>query len=145
MKTCRKCGESFELATGFYSHAQMADGHLNICKSCVRSRVSSHRAVNIEAVREYDRQRGREGHGWSAARQWAERNPLKRKAHHAVSNAIRYGRLDRQPCWCGEKAEAHHPDYSRPLDVVWLCKIHHEQLHASFKFAAPVCGKEPAA
>jgi hypothetical protein len=29
-----------------------------------------------------------------------------------------------------EKPEAHHPDYSAPLDVVWLCSAHHKQAHA---------------
>ena len=30
----------------------------------------------------------------------------------------------------GDKAEAHHEDYSRPLDVVWLCSLHHHRRHA---------------
>ena len=25
--------------------------------------------------------------------------------------------------------EAHHPDYSEPLDVIWLCRPHHKQIH----------------
>jgi len=32
------------------------------------------------------------------------------------------------------KAEAHHDDYSRPLDVRWLCKRHHEEAHHSLPF-----------
>ena len=61
---------------------------------------------------------------------WAARNPEKRSAQVAVSNAIRDGRLERQPCEvCGEKAQAHHDDYSKPLDVRWLCPIHHGALH----------------
>lgn len=59
-----------------------------------------------------------------------ERYPEKYKARNAVGNAIRKGTLARQPCeTCSGKAEAHHPDYSRPLDVVWLCRSHHKQLH----------------
>ena len=34
---------------------------------------------------------------------------------------------------CSKKAEAHHPDYDRPLDVIWLCPQHHKALHASLK------------
>ncbi|QMV32651.1 hypothetical protein F1_00023 [Ralstonia phage Heva] len=30
---------------------------------------------------------------------------------------------------CSEAPEAHHPDYSRPLDVVWLCDHHHKETH----------------
>lgn len=54
-----------------------------------------------------------------------------RAAHKAVSNAIRDGKLTPLPCQvCGiQEVEAHHPDYSRPLDVVWLCRHHHSQIH----------------
>ncbi len=36
------------------------------------------------------------------------------------------------PCAiCGDlEAERHHPDYSKPTKIVWLCKRHHEELHA---------------
>jgi hypothetical protein len=35
---------------------------------------------------------------------------------------------------CGSaKSEGHHTDYSRPLDVVWLCKGHHLALHIQKK------------
>lgn len=53
------------------------------------------------------------------------------KAHSAVQIAIRAGRLVREPCvFCGKPgAEAHHEDYSKPLDVWWLCRLHHERRH----------------
>lgn len=70
-------------------------------------------------------------------RRWRERNPDWRKpyaeqvkAQHAVTNAIRDGRLERLPCEiCGEWAEAHHTDYTKPLDVRWLCPAHHREEH----------------
>lgn len=70
---------------------------------------------------------------------WIERNPEKRRAHIAVGNAIRDGRLVRQPCevaGCGDIAQAHHDDYSRPLDVRWLCASHHAAHHKSLRRAA---------
>ncbi len=46
------------------------------------------------------------------------------------NHAIRDGRLERESCEiCGEKAEAHHPDYEQPRLVRWLCKEHHWQVH----------------
>lgn len=55
---------------------------------------------------------------------------FKSQARAAVSSAIRSGRLLPQPCEvCGLKAEAHHSDYSRPLDVRWLCPSHHGVEH----------------
>lgn len=63
------------------------------------------------------------------------RNPLKKKARTAVMNAKADGRLKQQPCscqrfgWrCDGRVETHHWDYSKPLDVVWVCKRHHSIL-----------------
>lgn len=42
----------------------------------------------------------------------------------------RRGKLIRQTCdRCGEKAQKHHPDYAKPLAVVWLCIKCHCNLH----------------
>lgn len=57
----------------------------------------------------------------------------RRKANvrKTLSMAITRGRIKKQPCAeCGEiKAEAHHPDYDKPFDVIWLCRKHHLELH----------------
>jgi len=34
---------------------------------------------------------------------------------------------------CNEIGERHHPDYSKPLDIVWLCKKHHEEIHRKIR------------
>ena len=66
-------------------------------------------------------------------RQYA-RDPQQRHKHEArwtARRAVLYGRLQRKPCEdCGAaKAEMHHEDYSRPLDVTWLCKPCHRKRH----------------
>lgn len=63
---------------------------------------------------------------------WRKRNPKSYLAHLTVQNATRLGVIKPEPCAvCGaEKAEAHHPDYDRPLHVVWLCRKHHKAVHA---------------
>lgn len=60
-------------------------------------------------------------------------DPVKRRARVAVSNALRDGRLVRGVCVregaeCEGRIEAHHPDYTRPLEVVWACSMHHGEL-----------------
>lgn len=44
---------------------------------------------------------------------------------------VNSGRLVRKPCVvCGEtKAQGHHEDYDKPLEVMWLCRKHHFNLH----------------
>lgn len=70
--------------------------------------------------------------------QWeSERNPLIRKAYIKVRNAIKSGVLIRLPCKvCGDKkSHAHHEDYAKPLDVIWLCPKHHKEEHQKMKTA----------
>lgn len=56
---------------------------------------------------------------------------LKRFARETLNLAVHHGLLEKNPCEvCGEtKVEAHHNDYSKPLEVQWLCKRHHVLLH----------------
>lgn len=60
-----------------------------------------------------------------------ERDPEKDDARRRVRLAVRAGKLIRLPCEvCGEtKSEGHHDDYSKPLDVRWLCRAHHVEHH----------------
>lgn len=68
-------------------------------------------------------------------REWARRNPEKRSAHNALWRAIKKGELQPQPCEvCGAaEAEGHHEDYSKPLEVVWLCDAHHKARHVELR------------
>lgn len=54
------------------------------------------------------------------------------KARWQVHRALEAGRLIRCPCEvCGApKVDAHHDDYSKPLEVRWLCRPHHVEHHA---------------
>ena len=63
--------------------------------------------------------------------EWVENNPEKYAAHTALNTAIAAGRITRPgACVCGNnKLEAHHEDYSRPLDVDWLCRNCHQLIH----------------
>jgi hypothetical protein len=147
MKECRSCG-SFMPVEEFYRHKAMADGCLNHCKKCVRIRVRKHREANVTDIRAYDRGRGNIPHRIASrvayrktpgglerlnagAKAWAARNPEKRAAHIIVGNALRYGKLTRLPCAiCSTPdTQAHHDDYSRPLNVTWLCVPCHGERH----------------
>lgn len=136
MKLCRKCQKVLSLAE-FYKHAQMADGHLNICKECVRERVSIHRERNVERIREYDRLRSKQPHRvMSRASNTRRRRMEDRRyglAHSKVSHAVNKGTLVKpDSCLhCGENKPliSHHPDYDKPLDVIWVCQACHCQMH----------------
>ena len=135
MKTCFKCSAPKPISD-FYVN-------LNKCKECTKADAKAHRLANLEKVRAYDRARGsRQTKEYSrkyyAANKeksvaWGreERMTEAGKARELVSRAVRKGALSPAPCLvCGASpAHAHHEDYSRPLDVVWLCPVHHGARH----------------
>jgi|6_EtaG_2_1085325.scaffolds.fasta_scaffold10801_8 hypothetical protein len=133
-KVCFKCKIEKDL-TEFYKHGQMADGHLGKCKECTKQDVRRRRRDN-PSVQEYDRRRfhdnpERRAATTTAARRRMKECPEKYRAHYAVSNAVRDGRLDRpnRCSRCNEKGriEGHHEDYSKPLEVIWLCTLCHRR------------------
>lgn len=129
LRNCRRC-------RFVKSEADFYESSPTICKICVRKKVGEHRAANIERIRAYDRSRGFRGKPTHVA-DYKAKFPQRRAAQMAVSNATRSGKLSPLPCFiCGDEAEAHHPDYSKPLEVVWLCPPHHKQAHALARKAA---------
>lgn len=57
----------------------------------------------------------------------------RRKANcRAYANVyLNRGKLEKLPCEkCGDpESQMHHDDYSKPLDVTWLCRPCHLELH----------------
>lgn len=75
-------------------------------------------------------------HGGSAAYRNKRKNqsPEERQKYLAwkqVEYALKSGKMTRKPCErCGAlNAQAHHDDYSRPLEVMWLCPKDHKERH----------------
>jgi len=69
------------------------------------------------------------------AKEWVQKNPEKYQARLRVQTAVKQGVLVRKPCQkCGrENSVGHHPDYTKPLEVIWLCRIHHRAIHYGSK------------
>jgi hypothetical protein len=137
-KKCFKCN-SVKPLNDFYKHQQMADGHLNKCKECTKNDANKHRYENLEAIREYDRQRSKNKDrikaSYEITKAWRQADLRRSKAHSMVARAIKSGTLQRCPCeQCGnQKSVAHHDDYDKPLEVRWLCQICHVQFHQGLK------------
>lgn len=64
---------------------------------------------------------------------WRRANLEKYRAHLEVEAALRRGDLVKGPCEvCGTsegRIDAHHDDYDQPLEVRWLCRLHHVRHH----------------
>jgi len=123
-KACECCGEIFE---GIKSRVE--SGRAKYCSSTCRAIVVS-RANPRE-------QRGANNPNWRGGPKpnyyytKKNRDPKKYNAQGKLQYAVRTGNIKRKPCQvCGElKVEGHHPDYDKPLDVIWLCRKHHIAAH----------------
>ena len=75
---------------------------------------------------------------WRFQKSWNNTHLEARRAHRAVAAALRGGTLERGKCAdCGSlRVEAHHENYDRPLDVIWLCRADHRRRHAEMRRAA---------
>lgn len=127
-KTCNGCGELKPLdAFGIRRVGRSRDGHNARCRVCVGARKRQWAEANPEA-------RKRKG------RRWARKNPPipeVKRSRRAVLRAVAAGDLVR-PAVCGQcgvgcKPDGHHEDYSKPLEVVWLCRSCHSALHRETK------------
>lgn len=127
------------------------------CKDCTKDAVKANRLANLDHYLAFDKARSSlpyrvaareayrktaayaESHK-AAAKRWAEKHPERRRANTMLDNAVRDGRVIPWPVCavpeCCGKPQGHHPDYSRPLDVVWLCDKHHKAAHAIAREAA---------
>lgn len=140
-RVCKQCGEVKDAETGYYRSITSA------CRPCWRAHVKAYRANNLERVRAYDRERGRLPHRIeenklrNAARpaEWHREklrrhraaHPEKDAARQAVTKAIMAGKLVPAPCEkCGAgKTHGHHEDYTKKLEVRWLCDPCHKTRH----------------
>ena len=135
-KACYKCGEILPL-TDYYRKKRSADGHSCYCKDCDKKRMREYRERNVERLRAYDNNRHNKAERIRKNNiRLANRSDLPddyHMAHSKVKYAIKTGKLLRpricEVCGCECKPEAHHVDYDRPLDVVWLCPPCHKKLH----------------
>lgn len=132
-KSCKRCGIE-KPNDDFYKSDSS-------CKECRKLAVRQYRDKNSEKVKAYDRARGKLPH----RKELTVINTRKRRkdpdgymaAHNAVARALRSGRIERQPCcMCGttEKIHAHHDDYMKPLEVMWLCVVHHKSRHSYLEY-----------
>lgn len=102
--TCSKCGKEVE-------QSRKGQGY---CKSCHAAYARANRPLHKDLKPE--------------AR-------LKANARAYTKEYLKRGKIFKQPCEiCSDyNSEAHHPDYTKPLLIIWLCKKHHLELHEKQK------------
>lgn len=133
-KRCFKCEKTLPLSE-FYTHWNMTDGRLGKCKECTKDDVRS-RYIELGGRAEYEKARQRTPQRRTKKLEYQRRararHPERNRARAKVGYAVRTGKIAKKPCeGCGSPVvQAHHEDYSKPLDVKWLCfKCHREGEH----------------
>ena len=142
--TCKICGASSDVQP-FYK------GLTSRCKECHKSKVKENREEKASYYQAYDAKRFqddprvRERHrryqktdaGKASLRKsrvkWLNDNADKRAAHVILNHAVAAQRVHKPEkctvCGSGGRIEGHHEDYTRPLDVRWVCRQCHVNIH----------------
>jgi hypothetical protein len=152
-KTCTKCGAEKALEE-FQPNPNGRFGRKSTCRECNRAATRKWKQENPQKRleqkrRSWDRHKDRLNEVRRAPekreranalrreayhdgrRQFSAPDPVKRYARFQVWKAVQEGDLVREPCvTCGAlNSQGHHEDYSKPLDIVWLCAKCHSALH----------------
>jgi hypothetical protein len=131
-KLCPKCKVTQPI-TEFSKDKQTKSGISSHCKPCKRRYSLRYRYANLEKVQAQHREYHR--NNWAKNQENLKRtkakHPEREMARVLLHRALRKGWLTKQPCEkCGDpKGQAHHEDYSKPLEVHWMCHKCHGKEH----------------
>ena len=139
---CKRCGEPKVFLDGFYV------SNKRVCKVCIGEKVSAYqkttngRAVHIKALSRWNGTLSAmekkhtyklSDKGKASERRYAKSMRVKKdarlRARGLVNTHISRGKLIRPSfCECGfiGFVQAHHDDYTKPLEVRWLCVSCHK-------------------
>ena len=146
MKICKKCEKNLEDSEFYYGRRE--------CKKClsisrkdyknewreknkerVKKVVHENYLKNKEKVLERSK-RWRENNKETFKKSWKksdEKFPLKKPARRILRYYLEIKEIVRpencDKCFKKCKPDAHHLDYTKPLDVLWLCKSCHGREH----------------
>jgi hypothetical protein len=153
MKRCSTCREEKE-RDQFHKDCTAKDGLQTSCKICKNAKCRQKYAENPEwaekrrlknslfhkirrdSIAERKKSYYESDHGKMLHREhsraWKSRNKDKIRAHAAVERALKRGIIVKPKyctnCASSRRLEAHHQDYTKLLDVTWLCKLCHESV-----------------
>lgn len=134
-KVCSNCGV-IKPPSEYQKRSLSKDGLTSSCKVCLKER-DARRFKNDPRVRERHKKyqatpEGKASMG-KARKKWLDTNPEKRAAHVILNNRIRDGHIEKpdtcQECGDGGRIHGHHEDYSKPLEIDWLCATCHAKRH----------------
>lgn len=143
-----KCGtcKIYKPVSEYYEDGKTVAGIASVCKAChtkgciaTRDRDNARQAnvLYMRRARVKDPEKFRERERLSAEKK-RQNSPQKVAARNAVNAAVKRGELlkptDCEMCGQQRKVAGHHDDYSKPLQVRWLCAACHGKEHRVVEF-----------
>lgn len=121
-KQCRKCHTVKPLDCFHKSgRGRVLDERTTICKPCQADRSKEYR-LKVKDTEKYKLQQA------AGQRAYYARNTEKSRAHNLAKRVQVKDRCE----YCGATGvllHKHHPDYSKPREVITLCVACHERIH----------------
>lgn len=113
-KPCNVCRKTLPV-DAFYRDSSRITGYFYRCKPCdkgVRRNSSAYRAKQKREKLKYP-----------------EKALARALLHVAIKKGVVVRPVNCEACKQTRKVYGHHPDYSKPLEVVWLCSVCHYAIH----------------
>jgi hypothetical protein len=136
-KTCTRCGET-KPVEAFHRNRRRKDGRQTCCKDCNNAQARAWERANRRRAAANRRKWDRDNPDRVLAmhRRRRKRNPQKAYARSLLNIAVAKGEINKPDhCQSCEKAtppgdlHGHHEDYSKPLEIEWLCRDCHASRH----------------
>ncbi len=132
---CYRCGKSFLRGNVYLWKQTHSPSSIQcMCRKC-----------NTEKQRDYRENGGGKEAEKKASRRAYQNHKHKWQARAKVRYAVRTGKIDKptkcEMCGLMKNLQGHHEDYSKPLEVRWLCAKHHAELHRPKHLLTPLTTK----
>ncbi len=105
----------------------------------------SRELAKVRTKRYLQSEKGKAKHQ-EATKEYVEKNREKIAAQRKIRNEIRRGRIIKptycEVCGVESLVQGHHEDYSKPLQVIWMCSKCHVYHHQKYRFHAERLNEE---
>lgn len=120
---CSKC-KTKDVPLIRYSYSIASNTQYHVCRSC-----------NSARKRKWNKSESGRAHLKEHNRRYHKKNAKKNNARNLVNYYVSVGNIIKpkncSKCGATGRIEGHHFDYSKPLDIVWVCTLCHNRIHST--------------
>ena len=140
LRKCYSCKVEKDI-TKFVSDKSHSLGHKYLCLSCNSGKFIEYYLLHRKKLNEERKKYSKTEKGKDvinrASKKAYKNHTQKWIARAKLRYAVKIGKVTKLSCWCGNpKTDGHHhKGYTseHELDVLWLCRPHHMELHRKYQ------------